>query len=104
MTALAQVRNFTLCRCLFAFISPSVTALREVEEELGLALKPEQLLFLFTAKSHHVLNGGKYIDNVRSALSSPFLCALFHSLPFYFFLALFSFLSVGTYGCVPSRA
>lgn len=39
------------------------TAVRELKEELGLFVHPEELEQMFTIESHYVLNNGTYIDN-----------------------------------------
>ena len=43
--------------------SPVETAVREVEEELGLRIEPRELQHVATLRESHVLNGGRYLDN-----------------------------------------
>ena len=43
--------------------SPVESAIREVEEELGLRIEPRELQHVATLSESHVLNGGKYLDN-----------------------------------------
>lgn len=38
-------------------------AVRELKEELGLFVQPEDLEWIFTIESHYVLNNGTYLDN-----------------------------------------
>lgn len=40
-----------------------ISALRELEEELGLILKPEDLKFIFEVKESHTTNSGTFINN-----------------------------------------
>jgi isopentenyl-diphosphate delta-isomerase type 1 len=43
--------------------SSAEAAVRELKEELGLIVQPEELELIFTIESHYVLNDGMYIDN-----------------------------------------
>ena len=43
--------------------SPAQSAVREVEEELGLHIEPGELRHVATIRESHVLNDGRYIDN-----------------------------------------
>ena len=43
--------------------SPVESAVREVEEELGLRIEPRELQHVATIRESHVLNEGRYIDN-----------------------------------------